>query len=87
MTSEMKDLKRLIEQQKEELAKQINGLNLTPLSNIRLGDIGAPGLVVTTDALRSLNISPSLFNDAVSASKNIIDAGKITTASGEKPKS
>lgn len=91
MTSEMKDLKRLIEQQKEELEKQINGSNLSPFSNIRLGDIEATGLVVSSDTLRSLNISPSMFNDAVSASKNIIDASKITAASlnfiAEKPES
>lgn len=80
MTSEMRDLKKLIERQKDE-AKQTNGSNLNSLGNIRLGKIDPSGILVTSDALRSLNISPSQFSDAVSASRVMIDAGKITAAS------
>lgn len=83
MQSEMRDLKLLISRQKSELSNQIGigGFASIGLSAIKLD----PDLRVTSDTLRTLNISPSLYDDAVSASKNIIDTSKITDGSIEFP--
>ncbi|MCP8896966.1 RelA/SpoT domain-containing protein [Shinella daejeonensis] len=75
MQSEMKELKSLIARQKAELSIQIGsgGLGSSALERLHVNS----DLHAVSDILRTLNISPSLYGDAVSASKNIIDASKI----------
>lgn len=69
--SEVRELKRLLSKRQSELNKSIADITIKAKDIAALNSLWAGKVVERTDTLRSLNISPSVFNEAVSASEII----------------
>lgn len=69
--SEVRELKRLLAKRQSELNKSITDITIKAKDIAALNSLWAGKVVERTDTLRSLNISPSAFKEAVSASEII----------------